>query len=782
MEGTILTADPVIQGRKVAKSVRELEIFIASPGDVAAERQAVRDTVDSVNHLFASHSNFPRLLATGWEDLPPTYGRPQGRINELVASCDVFVGVLGNRFGSPTGTHPSGFLEEYEGAVERRGRDRSPEVALYFRTPTQDMLADPGTELQRVLRFKRQVEENHEVLYGEFKTDSEFRDQLKDLLTKVVLDNIETQSQPDKPGNGQLVPAVTPDQEIDESQVQTVATLTAFANIVRGTTVVQADLDADRLLQFALLFQGSDAHIPVHAGNRLFLKRMKIVLAIGERRLWLRTMIRQERTDKENIVVPGWYFASAGGKQAWNEFASAVSRLLSERDAELTNGALRALTRSALRPESLWSADNGLDSSIEYWQQSLSPYSDPVELASYLIAVYVPDDEALLSRLAEGSDNHREVFAAVLASKTNNREYINGLVEERNFNTLKWPKIIVRSHLELLDKTRLKEIISWSEDPTLRGRIFDMLLASCDLDAADWVAALSGPPNEDLLKQMCAAARSLSPEVRSSLTEAIEASSPPNHLEILGALKFDDVQGCPPEATADVSVWDALSWTGHPSLLPHARHVLSSGGREYVEVLEGAQGITEELVDFVQGKARWAALRVIQLAGVSDSRSSDARQVVEELAKNHWITSGPALDALLAVGEHDDIQAVIGDAVAHPYSESGIKRLGAALLIAGNDTARELVGHADARVSLTATRYLSGLASLDVKELVGILFSEHAKSRLEALEGIIRRSSRSELENLLESYPTMGTGGSYFYNIVARLDDYLYGPENALPR
>lgn len=316
------------EGDSVAKSVRELEVFIASPSDVAPERQLVRDTIDTVNQTFASDSEFPRLLATGWEQVAPTFGRPQERINELVATCDIFVGILGNRFGSPTGTHESGFLEEYEGAVSRRHREGAPHIALYFRQPAQAMLEDPGTELKRVLDFKKRVQETHEALYGEFVAASDFQGHLRDLLTELVVTNRQRTEQPQGAiATDTLVVTTSPEKELDGAQEQIASTLVAFAALVRQEEV-GARLDEDRLLQFSLLFQGEGVVLPVRACNRLYMKRKDMILARGEYSLWLDTVLQQARVSPENAVTPGWSLVTAAGTLPWEKISSEVAARL----------------------------------------------------------------------------------------------------------------------------------------------------------------------------------------------------------------------------------------------------------------------------------------------------------------------------------------------------------------------------------------------------------------------------------------------------------------------
>ena len=83
--------------------LRRVGVFIASPGDVGCAREAVRRAVEHINRLVAKSQGF-LFQATGWEDVPPGMGsRAQELINPYVDAAQIFVGILNQRFGSPTG-------------------------------------------------------------------------------------------------------------------------------------------------------------------------------------------------------------------------------------------------------------------------------------------------------------------------------------------------------------------------------------------------------------------------------------------------------------------------------------------------------------------------------------------------------------------------------------------------------------------------------------------------------------------------------------------------------
>src|ERR1035438_5031378 len=101
---------------------RVLNVFLASPTDVAKERAVAEEVVATVNKLIGRHLGW-HIELQRWEDTVPGFGRPQALINPMVDECDLFVGLLWERWGQPSGEHSSGFEEEFERARERRKRN-----------------------------------------------------------------------------------------------------------------------------------------------------------------------------------------------------------------------------------------------------------------------------------------------------------------------------------------------------------------------------------------------------------------------------------------------------------------------------------------------------------------------------------------------------------------------------------------------------------------------------------------------------------------------------------
>jgi len=167
------------------QTIRLLKIFIASPGDVKLEREKVREEIIGLQPVAQKLGYM--LEAVGWEThATPGMGRSQELINAHVRECDLFIGILWRKFGSPTGEAESGTLEEFNLARERHAKEHAPEIMLYFREVHPDFLSDPGPQLQKVLDFKRQIEDGHLALYQNYRDPEHLAHLLRQHLTEYL--------------------------------------------------------------------------------------------------------------------------------------------------------------------------------------------------------------------------------------------------------------------------------------------------------------------------------------------------------------------------------------------------------------------------------------------------------------------------------------------------------------------------------------------------------------------------------------------------------------------
>jgi hypothetical protein len=162
---------------------RVIRLFLASPSDVAAERQAVVSVVNELNTTVARHLGVILELVR-WEDMVPGIGEPQEVILEQgdLEAVDIFVGVLWNRFGTPTSKARSGTEEEFQLARRLFEMTGKPRVMLYFcQRPVNFTTPDQLDQKSSLLEFRTQL--SKAALLRDFDEIENFQSVLRQDLT-----------------------------------------------------------------------------------------------------------------------------------------------------------------------------------------------------------------------------------------------------------------------------------------------------------------------------------------------------------------------------------------------------------------------------------------------------------------------------------------------------------------------------------------------------------------------------------------------------------------------
>jgi hypothetical protein len=163
------------------RSLRQYHVFLASPGDVGAERQYVRKFFDEYNRHTA-HIWRARFEVVDWENYATIgVGRPQELITQQTLdtyrdSLALVVGIMGQRFGSPSGKAESGTEEEFNWAMESHDRAGFPEIKWFFRKVERlELPADPDEadaaldQWKKVRAFRKRMQDlKNPVFYTEY--------------------------------------------------------------------------------------------------------------------------------------------------------------------------------------------------------------------------------------------------------------------------------------------------------------------------------------------------------------------------------------------------------------------------------------------------------------------------------------------------------------------------------------------------------------------------------------------------------------------------------------
>jgi len=369
----------------VAQAVRELLVFLASPGDVEAERAAVREVASRVNANFEDRG--VRVRVVGWEQVRPELGRPQELINPLVYKCDVFIGLLNRRWGSETGLYSSGFEEEFEVALQRRQSGGTPGIGMFFAELPAEALDDPGAQLQAVMSFQDRVRTEKIGLYKQYGSTDHLATEVLDFLTGHALDlasNVRDEASGDVGGGpaGNADPdgserdrsASAPPQLVDDTaQTGDDATVTVpaetndatrqIAHALRGLATVfetpagglGANAERDRVTLVGTAFAVDERLLGTHHVNRLYQRRDDLKLANGEMWTWLRTYFADRHADRGNRTVPVWGLFHPLQENG-GDFGDDLVRVAANDDIRVSRGALAFMTEHRVRPPGLWAA------------------------------------------------------------------------------------------------------------------------------------------------------------------------------------------------------------------------------------------------------------------------------------------------------------------------------------------------------------------------------------------------------------------------------------------
>ncbi len=173
-------------GRRSVEMLQNVRVFIASPGDVAKEREYLREVADKINQSIAHEFGF-HLEIVGWETnvIPDMGERPQSIINKQIGSYDIFIGIMWKRFGTPTGEAESGTEEEFNLAFDCREKFGTPRIMFYFnQEPFMPRNQNDLKQMEKVIEFRDRLFQ--EGLAWSYEGAKKFKDVIDIHLSKLI--------------------------------------------------------------------------------------------------------------------------------------------------------------------------------------------------------------------------------------------------------------------------------------------------------------------------------------------------------------------------------------------------------------------------------------------------------------------------------------------------------------------------------------------------------------------------------------------------------------------
>jgi hypothetical protein len=173
----------------VVETIKRLRIFAASPGDVADERQRLARVVEHLRtHVAAAQGLDLELVRWETHVRPGAGADAQAVITPQIGTYDLFIGILWNRFGTPTQRAESGTREEFDQAYARWQKDPSSlEIWVYFsQQPYNFTSAQELEQKAKVLAFQQELEEEKGLLVWKYKDPADFEEQVRGHLESFI--------------------------------------------------------------------------------------------------------------------------------------------------------------------------------------------------------------------------------------------------------------------------------------------------------------------------------------------------------------------------------------------------------------------------------------------------------------------------------------------------------------------------------------------------------------------------------------------------------------------
>lgn len=159
-----------------------INVMIACPSDVSAERQIVKDSVQVWNSVNAEDKQIV-LMPMAWDthSSPKMGERAQEIINKQVLEhCDLLVAIFWTRLGNPTGDFRSGTVEE----IEKHVSTGKP-VLIYFSSAPVRLDSVDDQQYKALQDFKHECEKKG--LIETYETISEFNDKFNRQLAQTII-------------------------------------------------------------------------------------------------------------------------------------------------------------------------------------------------------------------------------------------------------------------------------------------------------------------------------------------------------------------------------------------------------------------------------------------------------------------------------------------------------------------------------------------------------------------------------------------------------------------
>jgi hypothetical protein len=740
-----------------------LTVFIASPSDLAAERKRTFQVVDEVNNVIKNIDWSIDLL--GWEDTLPGFGRPQALINRDVERCDLFIGLLWRRWGTPPAQKSgfsSGFEEEFSIARNRREHNSSPEIWMFFKTVEPEQIADAGVHLKHVIKFRESLIASKAILFKEFENVDAWEKMLRSYLFQHVFDiahspsgapegpserpalrtkNMSTEaSSPEAPAAGRQVAMLAHSLEPafetgDLSKIRTAlndaheVTFLAVRSLLLSAALVAASGTSATLL-------------PTHELNTLYRYRDRLRATDDELEVLFKTILAHGYDLK-----PGWYWFREFGVE------KIAARLIVTALFRDDTGA-RAKSFEILRQAQVPIFRRVHHEVLERMLREIP--SDLRDAAwAYLVDITGPEDLKLLRELAHGTWLESRVPWLQTWMETG-RDLDDFLPKVPDPQLIPEPvKQLIRASIARLANESLQALKSMPVADLSEAAAAELKRRGTPMPAGEGALDTKLSDRTETDEEHY---KRLSREDNASLRNSLDwysSDGPPSYRLLVE-------RGEIPRAVA----WKDLSDRFQRIRNESDERKTKIAGSEVVAIY---QSKFDEFKSFLTERFTAGALGALALEPTTE----------DVVVARRFLNNGPFRSAALRIvaskGTAMDVETLI-DIARSTYGGDRKLALDGVLRLSGDrlETARSLVALEGRDMQLATLSLLRDQPDEDTLPfLEEFLSHEDGDLRVAAVGQLWKRVDRRRLEDMLRKYTDQG---SYFYNVVTWLDRLIYAP------
>ncbi|PJA10106.1 hypothetical protein COX67_05500, partial [Candidatus Falkowbacteria bacterium CG_4_10_14_0_2_um_filter_36_22] len=466
-------------------------VFLAYISDVEDEVNAAKAIVESINH---GHEGLGiELDLRTWKDVPGEFGNPQQQINrEFVEKCDVFIGVIHKKWGTPTGQSDCGFREEFDIAERRYNETGKPTILLYAKTVNeQDIKDDEKENISKIREFKDEVISKQKGFLIPFNTTDEWKEIIRERLTRYVVDKHSSALKiVGEPQSSQAISSVEKYEPIEKfktpKEIQVlIDDLVAYKPKIEKIDSIDNFKKIRLFLLSSALFYDTNLYeiLGNHEIHLLYLHRENIKPTALEAKLIFRTII----SDRSNLKT-GWFWL----KDIKDTFlrAYAVNHLINDANKDVRYGTITFI-------------DN-------FWQKryrnqllnAIKDNEDEIKIKALNICAFHGDESYLKTIEAHLSDTNKNIAQSAwtarfaILSRTSIEAAIKFLQESEDIKGLYTPYL--EEIKDNISESKLRELTSHT-DSIVQAFAYSQLLLR-NLLSTDEIRLLLNSQDTELRK------------------------------------------------------------------------------------------------------------------------------------------------------------------------------------------------------------------------------------------------------------------------------------------